>query len=609
MIEELEHCTLSVISQTVYPSLLPMENIKKKIPYQTRVSLMTPAVRAYMSPQGEYIEFQLTEYHEAFNLIVLQTIPILLPGTKFYMTLNPPSSVHGINSKKEIFLYTPGLCKARHNYLICPPHSVKIKTVPTTCNDLLVLRTGDYANCQKSMVMSEVAQQSYIYRDAFTKVRIFSPYEDKLRTLCGSKFITETNKISLGYTDVITTARCIVYTSKFKIVSPIPPTDEETVDVKFEMPDISMAMDSLINDIETTYSINFTMLAQDFETFSKDIDIEGKTIEEVQKALETAKTLKPVQEFSLTKIDMKAIHQPSEQLKIGFYVVSIAILVLFMSCCYFCCPLCFTSIIKGIFSMIWNLFEFIFKLAVTAFRTLQTKFQNCRSRQQDDTTSTNTEGSAMWSDNTLQLRPSLRNRNNTPRNSILIRSRRNSEVNPLDDSMELFSPSANSTPNPYSPPPLSPAPARSAPPPPYMTNMYPSSHDLSMDTSDQMPNAPTDIFNFSILNTPTSDYEWCISNPSYDRCILRCQILGKRIYYIPNILELRYEDGTTASARWPPQKTVTEYISMHTNLRAYSLEEFRQRYGVYWHLDTELHAFYKIVSDKRQYHFGYKADK
>ena len=130
-----------------------------------------------------------------------------------------------------------------------------------------------------------------------------------------------------------------------------------------------------------------------------------------------------------------------------------------------------------------------------------------------------------------------------------------------------------------------------------------------MDTSDQIPNAPADIFNFSILNTSTSDYEWCISNPSYDRCILRCQILGKRIYYIPNILELKYEDGTTASARWPPQKTVTEYISMHTNLRAYSLEEFRQRYGVYWHLDTELHAFYKIVSDERQYHFGYKADK
>ena len=131
-----------------------------------------------------------------------------------------------------------------------------------------------------------------------------------------------------------------------------------------------------------------------------------------------------------------------------------------------------------------------------------------------------------------------------------------------------------------------------------------------MDTNDHMaPNAPSEAAaQLGTLNPSNKDYEWCIINPTPDRCILRCQMLGKRIYYIPNILELHYEDGTIASTRWPPQKIVTEYVSVYTNLRTYTIEEFRQRYGSYWHLDSELHSFYKIVFEKRQYQFGYRAE-
>ncbi len=52
MLEEIENGIMAVADQSIFPSLLPAENIKKKIPQQTKISIMTPTVSAFQSPSN-----------------------------------------------------------------------------------------------------------------------------------------------------------------------------------------------------------------------------------------------------------------------------------------------------------------------------------------------------------------------------------------------------------------------------------------------------------------------------------------------------------------------------------------------------------------------------
>jgi len=58
LITEIETAVDAVITQSVHPNILPMDTIKKKIPYRTKPSVLTPYIKAYLQPSGSYIEYR-----------------------------------------------------------------------------------------------------------------------------------------------------------------------------------------------------------------------------------------------------------------------------------------------------------------------------------------------------------------------------------------------------------------------------------------------------------------------------------------------------------------------------------------------------------------------
>jgi hypothetical protein len=117
-----------------------------------------------------------------------------------------------------------------------------------------------------------------------------------------------------------------------KILSPIPPADETEVKVEFFLPNITMIMDNLMNEIEVVHAMNLTALFQDMKTFDKDILEEKTKLVDVQASLDKIKTIKELQEFDLLKVNIQAIHQPAEQAKLfiwgGIGLSTIVIIVL-----------------------------------------------------------------------------------------------------------------------------------------------------------------------------------------------------------------------------------------------------------------------------------------
>ena len=54
--------------------------------------------------------------------------------------------------------------------------------------------------CVSAMKIEKVNQQSYIYKSESTVIRIFSPFSDKISTLCGHDMNQNAGTIKEGYT-------------------------------------------------------------------------------------------------------------------------------------------------------------------------------------------------------------------------------------------------------------------------------------------------------------------------------------------------------------------------------------------------------------------------
>ena len=296
LLEDIEHAVDSVTGQTMHSSLLPTESIKRKIPQQTRVSILTPLVKAFMTPQESYIEYKLAEYLPAFDIRHVVALPVVdfINNNDHYLDFDLEHHLVAINGLRETFIYTPGICREILGYTICPPQNIELHTKPRYCSEaLLQLSTENLKLCLDNMYLSKnVNSQKYIFTQGLSKVRLFSPFNDSASTLCGSNFTKDVMPIRIGYTDIATNSECTVFTSQMKILSPIPPSDDTEVKVQFFLPNMTMIMDNLMNELEVVHAMNLTTLFSDMKTFSQDVTEEKTKLVDVQKSLDKIKTIK-----------------------------------------------------------------------------------------------------------------------------------------------------------------------------------------------------------------------------------------------------------------------------------------------------------------------------
>jgi hypothetical protein len=164
-----------------------------------------------------------------------------------------------------------------------------------------------------------------------------------------------------------------------KILSPVPPSDETTIQVDFFIPNMTAIMDSLMDDIEVVHALNLSTLFQDYKTFEKDLLIDKQKVSDVQISLNKTKAIKTIEDFDMMSIDFKNIHQPSEQVKVVGYLSMLAVFAVIIILCWLCCPACFTNAVINVFRILWRA---ISTSTITVYRGILSAFQYFRNRTQ-----------------------------------------------------------------------------------------------------------------------------------------------------------------------------------------------------------------------------------
>ena len=152
---------------------------------------------------------------------------------------------------------------------MCNPAMLEIHKEAQTCVEALMSPSEIGAQrCLDAIKVEKVNQQSYIYKTESTVIRMFSPFPDKISTLCGHEMNQNAGTIIEGYTDLAFKSNCVLYTSQLIIYSPFKPTVEETFQPLLSTPDLSMEIEKLLSDIHEVHRINLTTLGQEFQTLT-----------------------------------------------------------------------------------------------------------------------------------------------------------------------------------------------------------------------------------------------------------------------------------------------------------------------------------------------------
>ena len=241
MLQDIQECLLAITTQSFFPSLIPQEEIKRLIPIHTTASLLSISAKATMSANAAYIEIKVPEFHPAFQIIKVDTIPFYYgkdPKQFAYGRYDIPFPYVAINSQREMFPFRAADCPAKNSITICSPHAINVHIRPQTCAEELVADVKKKVICKETARPDKTPTQKFIYMNNATQIRLFSTFDDTASYLCGSKMFPNTTRIKIGYTDLAFKSDCVLYTANLKIMSPIPPTDDNDLELKTSLPDI-----------------------------------------------------------------------------------------------------------------------------------------------------------------------------------------------------------------------------------------------------------------------------------------------------------------------------------------------------------------------------------
>ena len=572
LITEVDSAIDAILSKTIHPAILPMESVKEKIPTQTKVSMLTPSVRSYMTPATAYIEYCLTEYYPAFALFHVSALPLKHPRVQdAYIEFDIPTPIVGMNSMSETFLYTPGECTQTKGITVCPPSLVQIHTKPTQCVEVLLQPLiGNIGICLEEMYTSKIPpHQRAIYLPAKNIVRIFSPFKDNGSTQCGATFARDTLSIAQGYTDISITKSCAVYTSQLKLVSPDLEKDNTEIENSASVPDMSSLLDDLFSDLSTVHGKNMTALVDDFGQLSKKISTEQKRLSELQKTLESEASIGYLQNFTVSNIDLNKISEPSEILKVVVWTTSILTLAALLFLIKCCCPTC----TDGIFNAIIKLFNLIGAWIAHGMNIVINTIPRPRNPTPPPGYDIN---ESLWTNNI----PNVQSRQ-LPLPSVQSpyaeRAQYHRRTETVDCDIERLQQRPDSTSPVYDIP---------------KKGMYP------VIPQEEMP--PPSPINME------DDYNWTIIEPSPARVVLRCRINGFNHTYIHKTGQVYLDFGITVIVSPPPVELIKLLAAKTEALPAVNLSGYREKHGNHWNADKYLNSFYTIVSGRKIHKFGYR---
>jgi hypothetical protein len=382
MLHEIEESLLAVTNQAIYPSLLPAESILRTIPFYSKQSILSATVSAVISSKMNTIEISVPEFINPFTVYYIKSIPLAHNTTnRIYATLKLENKYVAVDPAGSTFVYKPEMCTTKNTVTMCNPAMIEIHKEAQTCIEALMSPSQIGAEkCVQAMTVEKVNTQSYIFKTESTVIRIFSPFPDKISTLCGHEMNQNAGTIREGYTDLSFKSDCVLYTSQLVIYSPFKPTIEETIKPLLSTPDLSMEIENLLSDIQEVHRINLTTLGQEFQTLNIDIQNELVDINKVNDVLQRAANIKELTIFDPTDIKLEKISESNTALKIVTWAVAILAFGLIIFCIVSCCPVQIFAMLKATFKAILSILTCT---CTTAFMTTSSITKFMRRRRQN----------------------------------------------------------------------------------------------------------------------------------------------------------------------------------------------------------------------------------
>jgi hypothetical protein len=343
MLQDIEDCVLAIATQSFFPSLVPEEEIRHLIPIHAKASLLAISISASLTASSYYIDIQIPEFYPAFQVSKVSAIPWYSRKEKnsvIYSVYNMAEPFVAVNSQLDVFSFHSEACTKRNSITVCPPYLIKIQTLPATCPQQIVMALDTPDICALTGTISDRQFQSYIYMNNFKQVRIFSPKQDSLSYICGSKVSQNTTEITVGYTDVKFQPDCYLATTQLKIYSPILPSDDTQVEATTTLPDLSGVMDELEEYMQVNHQINMTSLFADFSKLQESISIETIDVQSVQDTLKKVNIMRDLDNFNPTQLHLEKLSHLSTWTGVLFWLIAALAVVATCCCCYCLCPAC-----------------------------------------------------------------------------------------------------------------------------------------------------------------------------------------------------------------------------------------------------------------------------
>ena len=134
MLNEVEEIIDSVLSQSIKPSLLPMDDLRETIPANSRASLLKTQSKLSLTNNEFQITYKILEYQPEFLISKEEDLPLRPQhNSTNYFKYKIDKPFVAMNSKHEIFCYESTTCSKINSINVCPPHLISLHKTPMSC--------------------------------------------------------------------------------------------------------------------------------------------------------------------------------------------------------------------------------------------------------------------------------------------------------------------------------------------------------------------------------------------------------------------------------------------------------------------------------------------
>jgi hypothetical protein len=363
--------------------------------------------------------------------------------------------------------------------------------------------------------------------------------------------------IFIGYNDLTNTSNCKAVTSQLSILNPRVPTDDTELVPSLSMPDITDALDSLLDDITLSTPIDFTTLTADLAELDKTMNIEHMDLQTVQKTLQKTKDMDVLGNFNPFLVNLEKLDEPSNYVKIIFWTAIVIALAMILCCINAICPSVLPACVKCTCGQCCSIMSIC-----------------CRANK-------TTKSEQQPSPSTSKHEP--RNQQPLSYRDLLLRTANQTETSFTNQlSTEVNQPSMT---------------RRSLNVPPNL--VIPPIEPMSYRE---------DIHPTSILSPPTSpqiaDSEWTLLHVPGKYVAIHRTYRNKEVYFIPSTLETVTSRLEKVKLPKPPMSMIDDYWKCYALLSPMKGTEIDKNITFFW--DAKRNVYYRNVNNETYIRPGYK---